>query len=596
MDKSLIRNFCIIAHIDHGKSTLADRLLLKTGAISQREFHDQMLDGMDLERERGITIKAKAVRLNHSAGGKDYILNLIDTPGHVDFTYEVSKALAACEGVLLVVDAAQGVEAQTVANLYLAREHNLVIIPVINKIDLPSAEPDRVVQQLRDTLHLTEIEPIMASAKSGIGVDEIIQAIVDKIPAPKGETVNPLQALIIDSAFDTFKGVVVYIRLKNGSIRKGMKIKMMGTGRVYDIEEVGVFKPAPVAVDELSVGEVGYITCNIKVPKEVHVGDTVTDFRRPAADALPGYKKVRPLVFCGLYPVNAKDFPFLRDALEKMELSDASFIYEVESSVSFGFGFRCGFLGLLHMEIIQERLEREYNLNLIATTPSVVYKVIKTNGETVEIENPSKLPAPQEIDEIEEPFIRAFVISPSDSLGNVMQLCQERRGTYISTEYLDPTRAMLVYEFPLSEIIVDFYDKIKSMTRGYGSLDYEFKEYKPSDLVKLDILINGKPCDALSFIIHKENAHTKGNQLVTKLKELIPRQLFEVALQAAIGSKIIARETVRPVGKNVTAKCYGGDITRKRKLWEKQKEGKKRMKQFGKVEIPQEAFMAVLKL
>ncbi len=596
MDKSLIRNFCIIAHIDHGKSTLADRLLLKTGAISQREFHDQMLDGMDLERERGITIKAKAVRLNHSAGGKDYILNLIDTPGHVDFTYEVSKALAACEGVLLVVDAAQGVEAQTVANLYLAREHNLVIIPVINKIDLPSAEPDRVVQQLRDTLHLTEIEPIMASAKSGIGVDEIIQAIVDKIPAPKGETVNPLQALIIDSAFDTFKGVVVYIRLKNGSIRKGMKIKMMGTGRVYDIEEVGVFKPAPVAVDELSVGEVGYITCNIKVPKEVHVGDTVTDFRRPAADALPGYKKVRPLVFCGLYPVNAKDFPFLRDALEKMELSDASFIYEVESSVSFGFGFRCGFLGLLHMEIIQERLEREYNLNLIATTPSVVYKVIKTDGETVEIENPSKLPAPQEIDEIEEPFIRAFVISPSDSLGNVMQLCQERRGTYISTEYLDPTRAMLVYEFPLSEIIVDFYDKIKSMTRGYGSLDYEFKEYKPSDLVKLDILINGKPCDALSFIIHKENAHTKGNQLVTKLKELIPRQLFEVALQAAIGSKIIARETVRPVGKNVTAKCYGGDITRKRKLWEKQKEGKKRMKQFGKVEIPQEAFMAVLKL
>ena len=596
MDKSLIRNFCIIAHIDHGKSTLADRLLLKTGAISQREFHDQMLDGMDLERERGITIKAKAVRLNHSAGGKDYILNLIDTPGHVDFTYEVSKALAACEGVLLVVDAAQGVEAQTVANLYLAREHNLVIIPVINKIDLPSAEPDRVVQQLKETLHLTEIEPIMASAKSGIGVDEIIQTIIDKIPAPKGETENPLQALIIDSAFDTFKGVVVYIRLKNGSIRKGMKIKMMGTGRVYDIEEVGVFKPAPVAVDELSVGEVGYITCNIKVPKEVHVGDTVTDFRRPAADALPGYKKVRPLVFCGLYPVNAKDFPFLRDALEKMELSDASFIYEVESSVSFGFGFRCGFLGLLHMEIIQERLEREYNLNLIATTPSVVYKVIKTNGETVEIENPSKLPAPQEIDEIEEPFIRAFVISPSDSLGNVMQLCQERRGTYISTEYLDPTRAMLVYEFPLSEIIVDFYDKIKSMTRGYGSLDYEFKEYKPSDLVKLDILINGKPCDALSFIIHKDNAFMKGNQLVSKLKELIPRQLFEVALQAAIGSKIIARETVRPVGKNVTAKCYGGDITRKRKLWEKQKEGKKRMKQFGKVEIPQEAFMAVLKL
>ncbi|MDD4879809.1 MAG: translation elongation factor 4 [Candidatus Omnitrophica bacterium] len=596
MDKSLIRNFCIIAHIDHGKSTLADRLLLKTGAISQREFHDQMLDGMDLERERGITIKAKAVRLRHESGGKEYVLNLIDTPGHVDFTYEVSKALAACEGVLLVVDAAQGVEAQTVANLYLAREHNLVIIPVINKIDLPSAEPERVRQQLRETLHLTDIEPILASAKSGIGVDEIMQAIVDKIPAPKGEKENPLQALIIDSAFDTFKGVVVYIRLKNGTIRKGMKIKMMGTGRVYDIEEVGVFKPAPVAIDGLSCGEVGYITCNIKNPKEVHVGDTVTDFRRPAADALPGYKKVRPLVFCGLYPVNAKDFPFLRDALEKMELSDASFIYEVESSVSFGFGFRCGFLGLLHMEIIQERLEREYNLNLIATTPSVVYKIIKRNGETVEIENPSKLPPPQEIEEIEEPFIRAFVISPADSLGNVMQLCQERRGIYKSTEYLDPTRAMLIYEFPLSEIIVDFYDKIKSMTRGYGSLDYEFKEYIASDLVKLDILINGKPCDALSFIVHKDNAFTKGNQLVSKLKELIPRQLFEVALQAAIGSKIIARETVRPVGKNVTAKCYGGDITRKRKLWEKQKEGKKRMKQFGKVEIPQEAFMAVLKL
>ena len=596
MDKSLIRNFCIIAHIDHGKSTLADRLLLKTGAISQREFHDQMLDGMDLERERGITIKAKAVRLTHSADGKEYILNLIDTPGHVDFTYEVSKALAACEGALLVVDAAQGVEAQTVANLYLAREHNLTIIPIINKVDLPSAEPERVRQQLRDTLHLTDIEPILASAKTGIGVDEIIRAIVDKIPPPKGEEENPLQALIIDSAFDTFKGVVIYIRLKNGTIRKGMKIKMMGTGRVYDIEEVGVFKPSPAAIGELSCGEVGYFTCNIKDPKEVHVGDTVTDFRNPAAEALAGYKKVRPLVFCGLYPVNAKDFPFLRDALEKMELSDSSFIYEVESSVSFGFGFRCGFLGLLHMEIIQERLEREYNLNLIATTPSVVYKVIKRDGETVEIENPSKLPPPQEIEEIEEPFIRAFVISPADSLGNVMQLCQERRGVYRSTEYLDPTRAMLVYEFPLSEIIVDFYDKIKSMTRGYGSLDYEFKEYLPSDLVRLDILINGKPCDALSFIVHKESAYNKGNQLVSKLKELIPRQLFEVALQAAIGSKIIARETVRPVGKNVTAKCYGGDITRKRKLWEKQKEGKKRMKQFGKVEIPQEAFMAVLKL
>ncbi|MFA5164430.1 MAG: translation elongation factor 4 [Candidatus Omnitrophota bacterium] len=597
MDKSLIRNFCIIAHIDHGKSTLADRLLLKTGAISQREFHDQMLDGMDLERERGITIKAKAVRLVHNdADGKEYILNLIDTPGHVDFTYEVSKALAACEGALLVVDAAQGVEAQTVANLYLAREHNLAIIPIINKIDLPSAEPDRIKQQLKETLHITDADPIMASAKTGIGVDEIVGAIINHIPAPKGEPDNPLQALVFDSAFDTFKGVVIFIRVKNGTIRKGMKIRMMGTGRVYDVEEVGVFKPSPVAVDELTSGEVGYITCNIKAPKEINVGDTVTDFKRPASDALPGYKKVRPLVFCGLYPVNAKDFPFLRDALEKLELSDSSFIYEVESSVSFGFGFRCGFLGLLHMEIVQERLEREYDLNLIATTPSVVYKVKKRGGDVVEIENPSKLPPPQEIEHIEEPYIRGFIITPSDALGNVMQLCQERRGIYKSTEYLDPTRAMLVYEFPLSEIIVDFYDKIKSMTRGYGSLDYEFKEYLESDLVKLDILINGKPCDALSFIVHKDSAYMKGNQLVTKLKELIPRQLFEVALQAAIGSKIIARETVRPVGKNVTAKCYGGDISRKRKLWEKQKEGKKRMKQFGKVEIPQEAFMAVLKL
>ncbi len=597
MDKSLIRNFCIIAHIDHGKSTLADRLLLKTGAISPREFHDQMLDGMDLERERGITIKAKAVRLNYTADdGKNYILNLIDTPGHVDFTYEVSKALAACEGALLVVDAAQGVEAQTVANLYLAREHDLAIIPVINKIDLASAEPERVLQQLTETLHLKDIEPVLASAKTGIGTDEILRSIVKFIPPPKGESENPLQALVFDSAFDTFKGVVVYIRLKNGSIRRGMKIRMMGTKNVYEVEEVGIFKPGVEACDELSCGEVGYITCNIKNPKEIHVGDTVTDFKNPANDPLPGYKKVRPLVYCGLYPVNAKDFTFLREALEKLELSDSSFIYEPESSVSFGFGFRCGFLGLLHMEIAQERLEREYNLNLIATTPSVVYKVKKRNGEEVEIENPSKLPPSQEIEDIEEPYIRAFIITPADSLGGVMKLSQDRRGIYKSTEYLDPQRAMLVYEFPLSEIIVDFYDKIKSMTRGYGSLDYEFKSYVPSDLVKLDILINGKPCDALSFIVHKDNAAAKGNQLVSKLKELIPRQLFEVALQAAIGGRIIARETVRPVGKNVTAKCYGGDITRKRKLWERQKEGKKRMKQFGKVEIPQEAFMAVLKL
>lgn len=596
-DSSRIRNFCIIAHIDHGKSTLADRLLLKTGAISAREFRDQVLDEMDLERERGITIKAKAVRLNYNANdGKEYILNLIDTPGHVDFTYEVSKALAACEGALLVVDAAQGVEAQTVANLYLAREHNLVVIPIINKIDLTNAEPERVKLQLKDTLHLKDVEPILASAKEGIGVDETLERIVKLIQPPKGEAQNPLQALIFDSSFDTFKGVVVYVRLKNGFIRRGMKIKMMGRGRVYEVEEVGVFKPHAVVIEELSCGEVGYITCNIKQPKDVHVGDTITDLKNPAKEPLAGYKKVRPLVYCGLYPVNAKDFPFLREALEKLELSDSSFIYEPESSVSFGFGFRCGFLGLLHMEIVQERLEREYNLNLICTTPNVVYKVKKKNGSEVEIENPSKLPDAQEIEDIEEPCIRAFIITPADTVGSIMQLSQERRGVYKSTEYLDPERAMLVYEFPLSEIIVDFYDKIKSVTRGYGSLDYEFKGYTPSDLVKLDILINGKPCDALSFIVHREKAQAKGHQLVSKLRELIPRQLFEVAIQAAIGGRIIARENIRPLGKHVTGKCYGGDITRKRKLWEKQRAGKKRMKQFGKVEIPQEAFMAVLKL
>ncbi|KPK41851.1 MAG: hypothetical protein AMJ78_04385 [Omnitrophica WOR_2 bacterium SM23_29] len=597
IDKKLIRNFCIIAHIDHGKSTLADRLLLKTGAISPREFRDQVLDEMELERERGITIKAKAVRLTYKSDeGNEYILNLIDTPGHVDFTYEVSKALAACEGALLVVDAAQGVEAQTVANLYLAREHDLIIIPIINKIDLTNAEPERVRLQLRETLNLKEMEPILASAKEGIGVDDILQRIVKLIPPPKGERENPLQALVFDSSFDTFKGVVVYIKMKNGFIKRGIKIRMMGTGRVYEAEEVGILRPKALVVDELSCGEVGYITCNIKNPNEVHVGDTITELKAPAKEPLPGYKKVRPLVYCGLYPVNAKDFSLLRDALEKLKLSDASFIYEPESSVSFGFGFRCGFLGLLHMEIAQERLEREYDLNLICTTPSVVYKVKKKDGEEIEIDNPSKLPPSQEIAIIEEPHIRAFIITPSEAVGNIMQLSQERRGIYKSTEYLDPQRAMLIYEFPLSEVIVDFYDKIKSITRGYGSLDYEFKGYVPSNLQRLDILINGKPCDALSFIVHKEKAQGKGHQLVSKLRTLIPRQLFEVAIQATVGGRIIARENIRPLGKHVTGKCYGGDITRKRKLWEKQKEGKKRMKQFGKVEIPQEAFMAVLKL
>lgn len=594
--KELIRNFCIIAHIDHGKSTLADRLLLYTGAISPREFHEQLLDDMDLERERGITIKASAIKLTYSANdGKEYILNLIDTPGHVDFSYEVSKALAACEGALLVVDAAQGVEAQTVANLTLAHTHNLTIIPIINKIDLSNAEPDRVKMQLMDVLEL-DVEPLLASAKEGIGTQEVLERIVKEMPPPRGDADKPLQALIFDSSFDTFKGVVVYARIVNGLVKAGMQVVMMGTGRNYEVQEVGVFKPKPVATGELGCGEVGYLTCNIKDAREVQIGDTVTELKKPAEHALPGYKKVRPLVFCGLYPINSKDFEALREALEKLRLSDSSFIYEPETSASLGFGFRCGFLGLLHMEIIQERLEREYDLNLLATSPSVVYKVKTTKGELLEVDNPVKLPSPQQIAEIEEPFISALILTPSDCVGAIMQLAQERRGVYVSTEYLDATRAMLSYDFPLSEVIVDFYDKIKSLTRGYGSLDYEFKGYLTTKLAKLDILINGEPCDALSVLIYKEKAQQKGHELAAKLKEYIPRQLFEVVIQAAIGTHIIARETVRPLGKHVTGKCYGGDITRKRKLWERQKEGKKRMKQFGKVQIPQEAFLAVLKI
>ncbi|MBI3990667.1 MAG: elongation factor 4 [Candidatus Omnitrophica bacterium] len=598
MEINKIRNFCIIAHIDHGKSTLADRFLLHAGTISLREFHNQMLDDMDLERERGITIKASAVRLSYrSDDGNEYLLNLIDTPGHVDFSYEVSKALAACEGAILVVDAAQGVEAQTVANFSLAREHNLRIIPVINKIDLSNAEPEKVRQQMRDILKIDPSEVILASAKEGYGIKEILERIVSVVPHPGGESSAPLQALVFDSAYDTYKGVVVYVRIVNGTVKKGSKIFFMNTGRNYEIQELGVFIPKPKEITDLGCGEVGYLTCNIKDAKEVNAGDTVSDVSMPATSPLPGYKKVRPLVFCGIYPVNSKDFTILRDALDKMRLSDASFIYEPETSVSLGFGFRCGFLGLLHMDIIQERLEREFNLNLIATTPSVVYRLMKREtAEIIEVDNPSALPPSHQIEEIEEPFIKAFIIAPADTVGNLMALCQERRGIYIGTEYLDSSRVMLTYELPLAEILVDFYDKIKSLTRGYGSLDYEFKGYQQTRLVKLDILINGEPCDALSTLIFREKAQAKGRQLTEKLKEVIPRQLFEVVIQAAIGSQIIARETVRPVGKNVTGKCYGGDITRKRKLWEKQKMGKKRMKQFGSVQIPQEAFLAILKI
>ncbi len=596
MDRALIRNFSIIAHIDHGKSTLADRILQFTGAISEREFHDQVLDDMDLERERGITIKASAVRIYYNANdGKRYELNLIDTPGHVDFTYEVSKSIAACEGALLVVDAAQGVEAQTVANLYLAMEHNLVIVPVINKIDLANAQIDKVKHEISDILGLDKGEILLASAKMGTGTQEILEAIVAKIPPPRGDTTNPLQALIFDSKFDKYKGVIILIRLVNGSIKKGMRAMTMSNGAIHEIQEVGVFKPKPTAVDELVCGEVGYITCNIRDASEVSVGDTVTDAGNPASGPLPGYKKVQPMVFCGIYPMNSADFPAVKDAMEKMRLSDASFIYEPEKSASLGMGFRCGFLGLLHMEIIQERLEREYDLNLIVTTPSVIYKVIKKNGEVLEIDNPTKLPNPSDIDQTQEPYVRAYIITPKGFIGNILELSEAKRGSYISTQYLDEERVEIVYDIPLSEIIVDFYDKIKSITRGYGSLDYELLDYRATSIVKLDILINGEICDALSSIVYKEKAYAKGRAVAEKLKESIPRHLFQVVIQAAIGGQVIARETVKALGKHVTGKCYGGDITRKRKLWEKQKMGKKRLKQFGKVEIPQEAFFAALK-
>lgn len=597
MDKTHIRNFSIIAHIDHGKSTLADRILQLTSAVSEREFHDQMLDDMELERERGITIKSSAVRLNYRArDGEDYILNLIDTPGHVDFTYEVSKSIAACEGALLVVDAAQGVEAQTVANLYMAMEHNLIILPVMNKIDLSNAEPEKVKKQIASLTNINEEDVLLTSAKEGTGVVDILESIISKIPPPSGSESNPLQALIFDSSYDIYKGAIICVRIMNGVISKGDQIVMMKTGKQYEVQEIGIFTPKAKLIDKLHCGEVGYLTCNIRDAGEIEIGDTITNFSNPAKEPLPGYRKLRPMVYSGIYPVNTKDFEALKDAMTKLRLSDASFQYEPESSAALGFGFRCGFLGLLHMEIIQERLEREYDLNLIVSTPSVIYKVRKTDGEIVDVDNPSKIPPTNLIQEIKEPHVTAYIISPSDSIGNIMQLTESRRGEYVSTEYIGEDKARLIYKMPLSEIIVDFYDKIKSITRGYGSLDYEFLDYRESNVVKLDILLNGEPFDAMSMIIHRDKAQLKGRAIVDKLKELIPRQLFEVVIQAAIGNNIIARSTVRPLRKHVTGKCYGGDITRKRKLWEKQKEGKKKMKQFGRVEIPQEAFMAALKV
>lgn len=590
MNSERIRNFCIIAHIDHGKSTLADRLLEYTGVLSEREMQEQVLDKMDLERERGITIKAQAVRLDY----KGYELNLIDTPGHVDFSYEVSRSLAACEGALLVVDASQGVEAQTLANIYLALEHDLEIIPVINKIDLPSADPDRVKGQLID-IGLEIEDAILTSAKEGTGIKEVLDAIIEKIPAPKDTVDKPLRALIFDSYYDSYQGVVAYVRIMDGSVKAGQRIKMMAGQKEYEVDEVGIFKPDMQRVESLSAGEVGYIIAGIKDVKNCRVGDTITLAENPAASPLPGYKKIKPMVYSGLYPTDNADYELLKDALEKLQLNDASFTFEPETSEALGFGFRCGFLGLLHMEIIQERLEREYNLDLVITAPSVVYRITKKDdGEELELDNPAKFPEPNEIEKIEEPFVRAEIYLPDEFVGQVMELCQENRGEFKDMQYVDENRVKLIYEIPLSELITDFYNLLKSKTRGYATLDYEFIGYKAAKLVKLDILINGEVVDALSTIVHQENAERKGRSLTRKLKKLIPRQMFEVPVQAAIGNKIIARVNIKALRKNVLQKCYGGDVTRKRKLLEKQKEGKKRMKQVGRVEIPQEAFMAVL--
>ena len=596
IDRTKIRNFSIIAHIDHGKSTLADRLLEYTGAVPKDKMREQFLDRMELERERGITIKAQTVRLIYNAlDGKEYVLNLIDTPGHVDFTYEVSRSLAACEGTLLLVDASQGVEAQTVANVYLAMEHNLEIIPVINKIDLPSADPERVKLEIEDILGLDAKDAILTSAKLGIGIQDVLEAIVQRIPHPQGDPQSPLRALIFDSWFDPYKGVVTTVRVVEGVLRKGMDIMFMSTGKVFTVDEVGVFTPDPEPVEEIGPGEVGYLTANIKNVRDTRVGDTITQASQPAKFALPGFNPPKPMVFCGFYPVNPGDYGPLKDALEKLWLNDASFTFEPESSAALGFGFRCGFLGTLHMDIVKERLEREFGFQLVTTAPTVVYRVTKTNKEVVMVDNPTKLPPPEEIQRIEEPYVRATIITPPEYVGGLLSLLTARRGEQKGMEYIEGGRVVLYYVLPMGEILSDFYDRLKSVTRGYASFDYELEGYRESKLVKLDILLNGQPVDALSTIVHRDKAYQVGRELAKRLKELIPRQLFEVSIQAAIGKKVIARETVKALRKNVTAKCYGGDITRKRKLLEKQREGKRRMKQIGKVEVPQEAFMAVLK-
>ncbi len=598
IDQSKIRNFCIIAHIDHGKSTLADRIIEKTGLLTSREMQSQVLDNMDLERERGITIKAQAVRIVYTAkDGEEYIFNLIDTPGHVDFNYEVSRSLAACDGAILVVDAAQGIEAQTLANVYLALDHDLDVMPVINKIDLPSADPDRVVEEIEDVIGIEAQDAPRISAKTGLNVEDVLEQIVEKIPAPQGDPDAPLQALIFDSLYDSYKGVIVFCRIKEGSVRVGTTIQMMATGAKADVVEVGYFGAGQfIPCDELSAGMVGYITASLKNVQDTRVGDTVTDANRPCKEPLPGYKKVNPMVYCGLYPADGAKYPDLRDALEKLQLNDAALQFEAETSIALGFGFRCGFLGLLHLEIVQERLEREYNLDLVTTAPGVIYKVHKTNGEVMELTNPSNLPDPAQIEYMEEPIVSAEIMVTSEYIGAIMDLCQERRGTYISMEYMEETRALLKYDLPLNEIIYDFFDALKSRSRGYASFDYEMKGYVRSNLVKLDILINREEVDALSFIVFEGSAYERGRKMCEKLKEEIPRHLFEIPIQAAVGSKIIARETVKAMRKDVLAKCYGGDISRKKKLLEKQKEGKKRMRQVGNVEIPQKAFMSVLKL
>ena len=598
IDQNKIRNFCIIAHIDHGKSTLADRLIEMTGLLTSREMQAQVLDNMDLERERGITIKAQTVRIVYKAkDGEEYIFNVIDTPGHVDFNYEVSRSLAACDGAILVVDAAQGIEAQTLANVYLALDHDLDVMPVINKIDLPSADPQRVINEIEDVIGIEAQDAPQISAKTGLNVDQVLEQIVEKIPAPDGDPKAPLQALIFDSVYDSYKGVIIFCRIKEGTVRKGTTIRMMATGAEADVVEVGYFGPGQfIPCEELSAGMVGYITASLKNVKDTRVGDTVTNAEEPCAQPLPGYKKVNPMVYCGLYPADGAKYPDLRDALEKLQLNDAALQFEPETSLALGFGFRCGFLGLLHLEIIQERLEREYNLDLVTTAPSVIYKVYKTNGEVIDLTNPSNLPDASEIEYMEEPIVGAEIMVTTEYIGSIMQLCEERRGNYLGMEYMEETRALLKYELPLNGIIYDFFDALKSRSRGYASFDYEMKGYQRSELVKLDILVNKEEVDALSFIVHAETAYERGRKMCEKLKEEIPRQLFEIPIQAAIGSKIIARETVRAMRKDVLAKCYGGDISRKKKLLEKQKEGKKRMRQVGNVEIPQKAFMSVLKL